>query len=311
MSILYKAKVVLYSSLILFCLFYAGYNPLAAPLIANQYTLSKIPAIVFKPHALPKQIPDTLAPSVSASSYLIMDADSFTPLRAFNEKVPLYPASIVKLATALVAFRNYTLTQPLLVKTAISEEVTMGLVPGEKITVLNLLYGTLVNSSNDAAYTLAENYIGGVSNFVKSMNNLSYRLNMKDTRFVDPIGFDDPRQQTTAYDLSILAKEFIQFPLLLDITSTKSITVSDVTFKYFHYLLNGNQLVGVIPHIGGLKTGTTDLAGENLISYYLYNGHPIIIVVLNSEDRFADTKTLISYINATFSYQNIDSVSAN
>lgn len=311
MNKLYKTKLYSYCFLIFLCIFYAGYSPSIAPFIPFQYSLSSPPTITFKPSALPKQIPDTLAPSVSASSYLVMDADSFTPLLAFNEHELLYPASTVKLATALVAFRDYVLTQPLVVKTTISEEITMGLVPDEKITVLNLLYGTLVNSSNDAAYTLAENYSGGVEQFVTAMNNLANQLHMKSTHFIDPIGFDNPKQKTTAYDLSLLANEFIRYPLLLDITSTKSVTVSDVSFQYFHYLLNGNQLIGVIPHVGGLKTGTTDLAGENLISYYIYKGHPIIIVVLKSEDRFADTKALISNLNATFSYQNIDSAPAN
>jgi D-alanyl-D-alanine carboxypeptidase len=181
----------------------------------------------------------------------------------------------------------------------------MGLVSRERINVLNLLYGTLLNSANDAAYTLAENDPGGVSSFVDKMNHLVSSYGLKQTHFANPIGFDDSAQYTTAYDLALLSKEFIKNKILTTITSTKSIVVTDADFSYFHSLNNINELLGEIPHLGGLKTGTTPQAGQNLITYYQFAGHPIIIVLLKSEDRFTDTREIINAIDNQLHYQDV------
>lgn len=303
-----KIKLGVYIFVVFFCLFYSGFQAVFIPIIAKQDELISMSPLTFVPKELPIRLPNTVPPPITAASYLVIDADSFTPLLALNSTSHIYPASLIKLATALIAYKHYGLNDSLLVKTVIDEEVKMGLVPSERITALSLLYGTLISSANDAAYTIAENYPGGVSMFVKEMNSLASTLNMKSTKFINPIGFDDERQRSTAYDLALLSKEFIRYPFLMQIASTKSITVTDTTSQYYHYLLNGNQLIGVIPHLGGLKTGTTDLAGENLISYYLYNSHPLIFIVLKSEDRFTDTKQLISYITSTVSYRDLESL---
>ena len=89
---------------------------------------------------------------------------------------------------------------------------------------------------------------------------------------------------------------------MLNITSTKYISVTDADYTRFHYLTNLNELVGEIPHLGGLKTGTTDLAGQNLISYYTLGKKQLVIVVLKSEDRFTDTRTLIELIDNNLKY---------
>ncbi len=191
------------------------------------------------------------------------------------------------------------------VKKVIEEENKMNLVAGEKISMLNLLYGTLINSANDGAYTLAEHYPGGVKEFVKEMNKLAQKLNMKNTHFENPIGFDDKNQYTTAYDLALLAREFARHPLLLNITSTKDITVSDVSFTYFHHVVSSNELIGEIPHLGGLKTGSTEGAGEHLISYYRIDDKPLLIVILKSEDRFEDTRMLINFLKQNTRYRDI------
>lgn len=260
----------------------------------------------YLPEGVPFLQSDQLTKPISAQAYAVYDLNSFTPIITYHDEQTMMPASTVKLATALVAYTHYPLDQIVTIKSTISEETKMDLVSGERMSVLNLLYGTLMYSANDGAYALAEHFPGGVSSFVNEMNTLAQNLHMNNTHFVNPIGFDDQKQVTTAHDLALLAREFIYHPFLLNITSTKYITVTDADYTRFHYLSNLNELIGEIPHLGGLKTGTTDLAGQNLISYYTIAGKQLVIIVLKSEDRFTDTRTLIELVDNNLKYAVIE-----
>ena len=298
-------RLVLYGFLTLFWLLYPGETQLLQKADLNLQAFAKKDNLDFVPQKLPKLLNPIDQQQIMAESFLVMDLSSFTPVVTIKDKQKMYPASLVKLATAIVSYEHYSLEEILTVKKVINEELKMDLVKNERISALNLLYGILVYSANDAAYTLAENYPGGVKSFVEQMNLLARRLKMDDTFFVNPIGFDAANQYTTAYDLAILSREFVNNPVLLNIASTKSITVSDADFEHFHYLSSINELLGEIPHLGGLKTGTTDNAGQNLISFYRFQKKPLIIVVLKSQDRFVDTRAIIDHLNNNLIYQEI------
>jgi len=176
----------------------------------------------------------------------------------------------------------------------------MNLVEGEKITVENLLYGILVHSANDAAFALADNY--GFERFIYLMNKKAKDLKMNNTHFTNPAGFDDPNHYSNPFDLTLAARELLKNPYLAKIAATKEIIIPDTEFKYFHRLTNINQLLGEISGLGGLKTGYTEEAGQNLISFYKKNGHRYLITILKSEDRFFDTKQIIEWINLNVDY---------
>ena len=178
----------------------------------------------------------------------------------------------------------------------------MNLVTGEKITFENLLYGLLVHSANDAAYVLADNY--GYDKFISLMNKKAKALGMKNSHFSNPNGLDSGSQFSTAFDLSLAARELLKNPYLAKIVSTKEITISDVDFKYFNRLNNVNKLLGEIQGLGGLKTGYTENAGENLVSFYKKNSHQFVIVILKSLDRFNDTRNIIKWIEENIGYQS-------
>jgi len=241
-------------------------------------------------------------PEVTAQAIYLVDLPSFTPIFFRNENLKLLPASTTKIITALVAMDIYKPDQIITVKKTIDEGQIMGLVVGEKITVENILYGTLVHSGNDAAFVLAENY--GYDKFINLMNKKAESLGMKNSHFSNPNGLDSGTQHTTAFDLSLAARELLKNPYLSKIVSTKEITISDVDFKYFHQLTNVNKLLGEIQGLGGLKTGYTENAGENLVSFYKKNGHQFVIVILKSLDRFSDTRNIISWIEANVNYAN-------
>lgn len=243
-------------------------------------------------------------PEVSAEGIYIVDLPSFTPVFQRKEHEKFLPASTNKIITALVASDLYKPDKVITVKRVLTEGQTMGLVQNERITVENLLYGTLVHSGNDAAYALADEY--GFEQFVVLMNKKAKGLNMNNTHFANPAGLDDYSQYVSPFDLALAARELLKNPYLSKIVSTKEIVISDIDFQVFHKLVNVNKLLGEIQGIGGLKTGYTENAGENLVSFYKRNGHQFIIVILKSQDRFTDTKNIVQWIQQNVDYINID-----
>lgn len=265
----------------------------------------KIREVKIRP--VPVVINPDMQPVLSAQAVYVVDLDSFTPIYSRNINLKLFPASTAKVITALVAWDIYDLDQVLTVSNPLSEGSTMNLVMGEKITFENLLYGILIQSANDAAYTLAQDYSGGFDEFVTLMNKKSKEIGMKDTFFTNPAGLDEPGQHTTAFDLALAARELMKNKTLSKMVSIKSITVSDSEFKYFHPLYNVNKLLGEVAGIGGLKTGSTPNAGENLITFYKKNGNRFLIVILKSEDRFSDTENIVNWIEGNVEFIDINS----
>lgn len=241
-------------------------------------------------------------PEVSAEGVYVVDLPSYTPVIKRNVHSKFFPASTTKIITALVVIDLYKPDDVITVKRVLTEGQVMGLVEGEKITVENLLYGILVHSGNDAAYAVADFY--GFDNFVKKMNLKAKQLHMTNSHFTNPAGLDEYSQYSTPFDLALAGRELLKNKLLSKIVSTKEIMISDIDFKYFHRLSNVNKLLGEIQGLGGLKTGYTENAGENLISFYKHNQHQYIIVILKSLDRFNDTKNVVSWINENIDYIN-------
>ncbi|MFH1826867.1 MAG: serine hydrolase [bacterium] len=242
-------------------------------------------------------------PELTAEGVYIVDKNSFTPVYEKNAQKQLYPASTTKIITALVAYDIYNLNKVVTIKKLPEDGQMMGLVPGERISIEYLLYGTLIHSGNDAAYALAYEY--GYDKFIDLINKKVKDLNMKNTYFDNPIGYDSPNEYTTPFDLALAARELLSNKYLSKIVSIKEITISDADFKYFHVLSNVNQLLGELDGIGGVKTGYTQEAGENLVSLYKHKDKEYIIVILKSQDRFADTLNSVNWINSNIDYVQI------
>ena len=240
-------------------------------------------------------------PFLTAKGVYVVDLTSFTPVLEKNAKERFLPASTAKILTALVAYDVYKPEQVIEIKKVFNEGQTMGLVLGERITVENLLYGILVHSANDAAFALADHF--GYKNFVDLMNKKAKELKMENSRFVDPAGISSSlNQYTTPFDLALAARAILQNPYLSKMVSLKEIVVSDIDFLYFHRLVNVNKLLGEVIGVGGVKTGYTEEAGQNLVSLYKRNNHQFIIVVLKSEDRFLDTRNIIDWLSWNVDY---------
>lgn len=257
------------------------------------------------PPPVPQNRTGTPPPELSADGIMIVDIPSQVVLYRKNEHQRFLPASTTKIVTALVARDHYKLDEVLTVRTVIREGSHMDLISGEQMTFENLLYGTLVQSANDAAYTLAENYPGGIAGFVNEMNRKAASLNLENTHFTNPIGFDDPLHYTTPGDLAKIAQTALMDKTLAKIVGTRTITVSDINYTYFHPLTNVNELLGKVAGVSGVKTGFTQNAGEILVSEVKKNGRSILIVLLKSQNRFTETEELINWVFSNFQWVKI------
>lgn len=245
-------------------------------------------------------------PIISAEGVLAVDLDSGIHLYEKNPDAPLLPASTTKIITALVSLDFYKLDDVLTVPQNVGVDgQKMGLFPGEKITFENLLYGLLVYSANDAAETLARDYPGGYDAFITAMNEKASALFMVNSHFANPVGLDEDDQHSTATDLVRASEVAMRDPVFSKVVGTKQIVISDVSGKNSYNLTNINQLLGVVPGVMGVKTGWTENARENLVTYLERDDHKIMIAVLGSQDRFGETKELINWIFSNYIWQEV------
>lgn len=253
-----------------------------------------------------KLIADSLMASISAKAVLVTDVASGTQLIVKNESNLNYPASTVKLMTALVALEKYS---PQTLLTITSEDIQNSSLPtffvGEQLTVAELLQALLISSSNSAAHILAREYPYGYSAFVKRMNLIANEFNMDKTTYIDPIGYDYIEQVSSAEDLEKLSDHFMKNNFLAEIVRQPITIISDQDNRYHHTLITTNQLL--ITHsdeVVGVKTGTTPNAGEVLISQFEFDGHSVRIVLMGSQRRFDETLELVRLVKENFVWVN-------
>jgi D-alanyl-D-alanine carboxypeptidase (penicillin-binding protein 5/6) len=258
---------------------------------------------VFSP--LPVLAEGATFPILSAQAVLAIDEDSQVPLFEKNAQSPVLPASTTKIVTALVALDTYPLDQVLTVGNIKVEGQKMRLIKGEKITVENLLYGLLVYSANDAAEVLADSFPGGRDAFIDAMNKKAKELHLENTSFYNPTGLDGNGHVTTAKDLIRVSEVAMRNFIFAQIVATKEKVVKSEDGKITHNLVNINELLGKVPGVMGIKTGWTENARENLVTYLERDNHKIYIAVLGSQDRFGETKELIDWIFTHYTWQEV------
>lgn len=227
----------------------------------------------------------------------------------------VYPASITKIMTAMLALQSGKLNDTV---TITQDNVTLedgsqvcGFVAGDQVTLDQLLHCLLVYSGNDAASAIAE-YVGGsTENFVQMMNDYAAKLGCTGTHFSNPHGLQDENHYTTPYDIYLMLNEAFTYPEFTEITELPSYTVtytgSDGTEKSTtltatdHYLTGEATAPNDVTILGG-KTGTTEVAG-NCLAILTQNayGKTFVSIVMG-----ADTKELL-YQEMNSLLQNINS----
>ncbi|MEE4304486.1 MAG: D-alanyl-D-alanine carboxypeptidase family protein [Wenzhouxiangella sp.] len=246
------------------------------------------------------QSPVPAAPSVGATSYVLVDYHSDTVVAELDADSQVEPASITKLMTSYVVFSevadgNMSLSDEVLIseKAWRTEGSRMFIEVGERVTVEELLKGVIIQSGNDASVALAE-YVGGTEEvFAEMMNEAARNLGMSNTHFVNATGLPHPEHYTTARDIARLADALIeQFPDFYGWYSEREYTFNGIRQH------NRNRLLWRDPSVDGLKTGHTESAGYCLVTSAMRDGMRLISVVMgtDSEDaRATASQALLNY----------------
>ena len=240
-------------------------------------------------------------PPISAAAVAVLEEPCGALVHSFNAHAHLPPASLTKIVTALVADERVDLAQTVRVTidgaalTAATDATVMGLEPGQTLGMVDLLYGLLLPSGNDAALQIAQQVAGNVKAFADLMNARVSEAGLKDTHFVNPHGLDAADHYTSAYDIAVLGNQLLQKPDLAFIVGTRSYQPSWDGPR----VDNLNQLLGQYPGAIGVKTGYTLTAGHTIVAAAERNGRRFIVSVLGSGDIFADATKLLDWAFAS------------
>src|SRR5947209_3417365 len=202
------------------------------------------------------------------------------------------PASLTKMMTALLVLEQGQLEEPVVVSRAAARErgSHIGLRAGEQLRARDLLAATIMHSANDACRALADQ---GGATFVARMNQRAAALGLRNTNFVDPCGHDRPGQYSSAADLARLAEQVLQHAEYRSISAMHDTTIRTVDGRRRFYLRNTNALIGRYDGAIGVNTGTTGRAGYCVIAAAENNGSRVIVVLLNSPQRWAVAPRLL------------------
>ena len=233
----------------------------------------------------------SLAISTSATSAILMDADSGRILYEQNADAKMLIASTTKILTALIAIESCGLSETVTVSrnAAGTEGSAMYLTAGEQLTLETLLYGVMLCSGNDAAVAVAEHVAGSCEKFAARMNERAEELGMEHSSFANPNGLDDENHYSTARDMALLACAALENETLMRIASTRSITIGGRT------MTNHNKQLSRQAGCLGLKTGYTRAAGRTLVSCAEQNGQRLVAVTLQDGNDWADHQSLYEY----------------
>lgn len=262
---------------------------------------------------LPKKSDINLDVNLHSSNAILVNLDTNKILLDKGSDEIIYPASLTKIMTVLIAIENISNLQEKILlpksvfKNLYEENASMaGFLPNEEVTAEDLLYATMLPSGADASIGLADNIAGSERKFVKLMNDKAKQLGMKNTHFMNATGLHHPDHYTSVKDLSILLQYALTNNIFRDIYTTERYSIKStnlhpegitVTSRMFNYLNGNEQARGEI--IGG-KTGYTEQAGLCLASLATINGEEYILVTVGAKgdsrtEQFNITDALAVY----------------
>jgi len=242
--------------------------------------------------------PQPYLPIHGQAAYLV-DLDTRLVLWQRDPEASRAPASLTKLITAMVAVDDSTsLDQVIQVPTAATlvTPSVMGLSPGERLTVRQVLDGLFLDSGNDAAEALSRAIVPR-DRFIRQMNQKALSIGLTASHFVNPSGLDAAGHGMSAHDLVHVAAYLDKYyPELAAIASTKDIAIPASSAHKAFYPHNLNVMLWTYPGATGLKTGLTDNAGGCMLTTATRGGRHLIVVVLNATAvSAADATVLLNY----------------
>jgi len=235
--------------------------------------------------------PQTRSVAVSARSAVVIEQNTNIIIKEKSAHTRLPMASTTKIMTALIAIETCDTDSIFTVSESAAniEGTQIGVIPGDKIKLLDLLYMLMLRSANDVAEVIAENIAGSVETFAVLMNEKAKKLGLKNTNFKNPHGLPDDEHFTTAYDLAVITATALKDPLFAKIVSTKTAKI-----EYLGYSIsNSNKLLSSYEYSTGVKTGFTKKAGRCLVSSATKNGVSLVCVTLNDANDWKDHVSLL------------------
>lgn len=240
---------------------------------------------------------ESLIPSVSAKSAVLIDASDGRVIFEKNARVRMPMASTTKIMTALLALEKGDPDEVVAVPAeAVGVEgSSIYLRGGERLTLGELLYAVMLASANDAATAVAVHIGGSVDGFADMMNERAAELGLSDTHFMNPHGLDAEGHYTSAYDLARLAAKALENEAFLRVVSTVRCKISGSEAGSVRWLLNHNRLLRTYPGSIGVKTGFTKKCGRCLVSAAERGGLRLVCVTLSAPDDWNDHARLLDY----------------
>jgi D-alanyl-D-alanine carboxypeptidase (penicillin-binding protein 5/6) len=237
-------------------------------------------------------------PALEARAWALIDARSGDVLASHAAEQRLPVASTTKLMTAYVALRELRLAQRVRAApyTPLYAESLLGLRPGQRISVRDLLYGLILRSGNDAAYDLAIAAAGSEAGFVRLMNRYAAALGLSDTHYANPIGLDEAGNYSSAYDLTALGRRLLRIPAFAKIAASRRAVLRSL--RPPRRIATRNDLLYRLRWANGIKTGYTLGAGYVLVGAGRLDGVQLISAVLGTTSESArdeETEELLTY----------------
>ncbi len=236
-------------------------------------------------------------PYVSARSIAVIEGSCGALLYGRNPHLRLPPASLTKLMTAIVAIEHADANQMITPNVDGSKlyddtgSTIMGLKPGMELSLLDLLYGLLLPSGNDAAIAIAEGISGTQDAFVELMNDKAKSLALNDSHFINPHGLYDQHLHSSAFDVATLGRYVMQNPILRQIVATQSWQPKWDGPP----LWNGNRFLSEYPGADGIKIGYTEQSQQTIVASATRGGRRIIAALMRSQDRYTDAERLLDW----------------
>lgn len=237
-------------------------------------------------------------PQVLAKSWALIDGRTGEVLTSHAGNERRLVASTTKLMTAYVAMKDLPLNKIVRAQPFEYEygDSVMGLRPGQRISVHDLLRGLIMLSAGDAAHTLAIEAAGTVKKFVAQMNRYAAALGLTNTRYENPIGLNSPTNYSSALDLATLTEELLKIPAFAKIADSREATLKSMRpVEHIHSI---NELLEMAPWVTGVKTGHTWKAGYVMVGSGSRHGVKLIAVDIDAptdETRFSDAFELLEW----------------
>lgn len=250
---------------------------------------------------------EAIETKAASSSEIVMEVSSLRVLHENNAYEKKEIASLTKVLTAITVIESCDIEKSVTIKKECTgiEGSSVYLMPGETLTVRELLYGLMLRSGNDCAESLAVYKSGSVEKFGALMNEKAKSIGAKDSNFVNPHGLSAEGHYSTAYDLALITCYAMKNSVFKEIVGTKRIEISNEKGEGKRILYNKNKMLSEYQGATGVKTGFTRRAGRCLISSSLRNGMEVVCVVLNVGDMFGRSKELMDRAHNNFKTQKL------